>query len=207
MPRRLHSLPLFALAILTLGAAYSAIAHAQSGAVPKPGSSTAASVLGDSGTYLYTLIPEESDDVRAAIDRAVSHMLFIIRPIARHRLARTNRVPPHLTFAVRPDTITVTFEHANPIPTPRNGTPVPWVSGVSRETYTVHIAFAGDTLHQEILASDGAREDDFVFSDSGGRIIMHVTLRADRLPTPLVYTLVFRRESVPEAQPATANRR
>jgi hypothetical protein len=206
MPTRLHSAPPLALAILILGGASSTIAHAQPGAAAKPGSSTAASVLGDSGTHVYTLIPEESDDVRAAIDRAVSHMLFIIRPIARHRLARTNRVPPHLTFGVRPDTITVTFEHANPIPTPRNGAPVPWISGVSRETYTVHIAFAGDTLHQEILASDGAREDDFVFSDNGDRIVMHVTLRADRLPTPLVYTLVFRREPGADARPA-GNRR
>lgn len=207
MPRLPHSLPVVATAILTVGGVSPAIAHAQSGVAAKPTPLTAASVLGDSGTCVYTLIPEESDDVRAAIDRTVAHMLFLFRPIARHRLARTNRVPPHLTFAVRPDTITVTFEHANPIRTPRNGTPVPWVSGVSRETYSVHIAFAGDTLHQEILASDGAREDDFVFSDNGDRIGMHVTLRADRLPTPLAYTLVFRREPGAATRPDSANNR
>jgi len=39
----------------------------------------------DTGTTLYELLPNESDDVKAAIDRAISHMNFIVRPIARHR--------------------------------------------------------------------------------------------------------------------------
>ena len=188
-----------AIATLTVGGVAPAIVHAQSGAAAKPAQPSpppphsAARVLGDSGTYVYTLIPGESDDVRAAIDRTVAHMIFLIRPIARHRLLRTNRTPASVTFAVRPDTITVTFERANPIPTPRDGTAVPWVSGVSREVYLVSMRFAGDTLRQHILASDGAREDDFVFSADTHRVTLHVTLSADRLPTPLVYTLAFRR--------------
>jgi hypothetical protein len=148
----------------------------------------------DTGTTVYQLVPDESDDVKAAIDRAISHMNFIVRPIARHRLARTNHPPAHLTFVTRPDTLVVTFEGANPIVTPRDGQLIPWVSGVSREIYRVKAMVAGDTLHQTIVASDGHRVDDFVFSDGGERVRLDVRLYADRLPAPLTYSLMFRRQ-------------
>jgi hypothetical protein len=161
-----------------------------SGQEPVPVSSRAVT---DTGTTLYELLPNESDDVKAAIDRAISHMNFIVRPIARHRLTRTNHPPGHLTFANHPDTLVVTFEGANPIVTPRDGGLIPWVSGVSKEVYQVKAVVAGDTLHQLILASDGHRVDDFVFSDGGDRVRLDVRLYADRLPAPLTYSLTFRR--------------
>jgi hypothetical protein len=147
----------------------------------------------DTGTTVYELLPDESDDVKAAIERSIQHMNFIIRPIARHRLTRTNHPPAHLTFITHADTLVVTFEGANPIVTPRDGSPVPWVSGVSREVYRVKATVAGDTLHQTIMASDGHRIDDFVFSDAGQKVRLDVRLFADRLPAPLIYSLIFRR--------------
>jgi hypothetical protein len=147
----------------------------------------------DTGTTVYELVPDESDDVKAAIERSISHMNFIVRPIARHRLTRTNRPPAHLTFANHQDTLIVTLEGANPIVTPRDGSAVPWVSGVSKEVYRVKAAVVGDTLHQAIMASDGHRLDDFVFSAGGDRVRLDVRLYADRLPAPLMYSLTFRR--------------
>lgn len=147
----------------------------------------------DTGTTVYELLPDESDDVKAAIERSIQHMNFIIRPIARHRLTRTNHPPAHLTFANHADTLVVTFEGANPIVTPRDGSPVPWVSGVSREVYRVKATVAADTLHQTIMASDGHRIDDFVFSEAGQKVRLDVRLYADRLPAPLIYSLIFRR--------------
>ncbi len=155
--------------------------------------------LADTGTTRYTLVPEESDNVRAAIDHSVQHMNFIVRPIARRRLARNNRLPAHVTFAVRPDTMTVTFDGSNAIVTPRNGDTVSWTRAPTRDTheehYKVRAVVVGDTLQQTILTDDGGRENDFVFLDGGGTLELHVRLWADRLPTPLIYTLVFRRES------------
>jgi hypothetical protein len=147
----------------------------------------------DTGTTVYALLPGESDDVKEAIERSISHMNFIVRPIARHRLTRTNRPPAHLTFANRADTLVVTLEGANPIVTPRDGSLVPWVSGVSKEVYRVEAVVAGDTLHQTIIASDGHRQDDFIFSHGGERVRLDVRLYADRLPAPLTYSLTFQR--------------
>jgi hypothetical protein len=159
-------------------------------------------ILGDTGTYVYALSPTESDDVRAAIERSIAHMGLIPRQIARHRLIRANRPPALITFAVGLDTLSVTFDGNNPMVTPLTGEAVPWLRRTTHETYEVHIAFAGDTLQQVIATDDGKRENDFLFLDGGATIEMLVTLRADRLPTPLRYQEVFREIRTQAAQSA-----
>jgi hypothetical protein len=149
--------------------------------------------LADSSGHAYELVPLESENIRSAIDLSVAHMNFIVRPIARRRLVKANRLAEHITFAVDPDTVRVTFDGMNPIVTPRDGRPAPWVRGETRERYDVHIESAGDTLRQVIATDDGQRENDFEFLDGGARIALHVVLTAERLPIPLRYTLVYRR--------------
>jgi hypothetical protein len=149
-------------------------------------------ILGDTGTYVYALSSSESEDVRAAIERTIAHMGLIPRQIARHRLVRANRPPSLITFAVGVETLAVTFDGLNPIVTPLTGEAVPWLRGTTHERYEVHVAFAGDTVQQVIATDDGERENDFLFLDGGATIEMHVILRAERLPTPLRYTEVFR---------------
>jgi hypothetical protein len=156
-------------------------------------SSLRAQALPDTGTVTFVLEPERGDNVKEAIERTIKPMSWIIRPIARHRLMRTNRPPAHLTISLRQDSMVVTFEGHPPIVTPRDGSKAPWLSGVSKETYYVNSALAGDTLKQTITASDGHRNDDFVFSDDGEFMALHVMLVAEHLPGPLDYTLEFRR--------------
>ena len=156
-------------------------------------SSLHAQTVPDTGTIAFELEPERGDNVPAAIERTIRPMSWIIRPIARHRLLRTNRPPAHVTILTRPDSFVVTFEGHPPIVTPRDGSSAPWKSGVSKETYFVRTALSGDTLHQLITASDGHRQDDFVFVDGGERVELHVVLIAEHLPGPLSYTLEFRR--------------
>jgi hypothetical protein len=155
--------------------------------------SLSAQALPDTGTLVFQIDPERCDNVQAAIERTIRPMSWIIRPIARHRLLRTNRPPAHLTISVRSDSLVVTFEGHPPIVTPRDGSSAPWASGVSKETYYVTSLVAGDTLKQRITASDGHRNDDFVFFDGGERMELHVVLVAEHLPAPLDYTLEFRR--------------
>jgi hypothetical protein len=145
------------------------------------------------GNHLYELIPDESDDIRSAIDVSVAHMNFIIRPIARRRLAKANRLSDHLEFEVQSDTLAVTFGEMNPILTPLNGDSTPWMRGGTHEWYQVRTVLARDTVRQIIKTDDGQRENDFEFLDDGARVALHVILTADRLPIPLRYTLLYRR--------------
>lgn len=145
------------------------------------------------GSHLYELVPDESDDIRSAIDVSVAHMNFIIRPIARRRLAKANRLADHLEFEVQSDTLAVTFGEMNPIHTPLNGDSTPWMRGGTHEQYQVRTVLAGDTVRQIIKTDDGQRENDFEFLDDGARVALHVILTAERLPIPLRYTLLYRR--------------
>ena len=172
---------------------------AAGGSAGRPGDGARVSALSllpaalATGNHLYELIPDESDDIRSAIDVSVAHMNFIIRPIARRRLAKANRLEDHLEFEAQSDTLAVTFGEMNPIITPLNGDSTPWMRGGTHEQYEVRIVLAGDTVRQIIKTDDGQRENDFEVLDDGARVALHVILTADRLPIPLRYTLLYRR--------------
>jgi hypothetical protein len=147
------------------------------------------------GSYTYTLVPDSSDDIKAAINTTVSPMNFIVRGIARGRLTKVNPLPHHLRLRLAADTVSVAFDNGDPVVTPSDGAVVPWYNALAKETDKAHAAIAGDTLRQTISASDGDRENAISFSDGGARLQLRVTVTSHRLPKPLVYQLLFRRDA------------
>jgi hypothetical protein len=154
----------------------------------------AAALIGAPPTN-YSLIPDSSDDIKAAINQTVEHMSFITRPIARGRLNKTNPLPQHIQVTQGSDTISVAFDDGNPVVTPLDGNAVPWRSSLTREDYQAHAEHAGDATAQVIVAPDGERKNTLVFSDDGARLALEVTITSHRLPQPLHYILRFRRDS------------
>ncbi len=182
-------------------AALAATARGQS--TPPPPGGAPGAVAGDpaprripvpAGSFSYTLIPDSSDNIERAIDQTVAPMSFIIRPIARGRLRRTNPTPQRVHLNVWEDSIGVAFDDGNPVITPVDGQPVPWVNSLTHETYQAHLIVAADTLRQAIAAPDGIRENAYLFESGGARLLLRVTVTSHRLPKPLVYTLIFRRD-------------
>jgi hypothetical protein len=164
-------------------AAASDTAHAMAAGVPSAGS------------YTYTLAPDSSDDIKAAINTTVSPMNFIVRGIARGRLTKVNPLPHTLRLRLAADTVSVAFDNGDPVVTPSDGAVVSWYNALAKETDKAHVAIAGDTVRQTISASDGDRENAISFADSGARLHLRVTVTSHRLPKPLVYQLLFRRDS------------
>jgi hypothetical protein len=148
------------------------------------------------GSIAYTLLADSSDDIKAAIDQTVSPMNFIVRPIARGRLNRTNPTPRRVRVDLWPDSIGVAFDDGNAIVTPYTGQPGPWQNSLTHETYQAYMKVEGDTICQMISAPDGERENAFVFANDGKRLRMHVTVTSRRLPKPLEYTLAFRQSAM-----------
>jgi hypothetical protein len=143
----------------------------------------------------YTLMPDSSDDIKAAVNHTVEHMSFITRPIARGRLNKTNPLPQHVRVTQTNDTIAVAFDDGNPITTPLDGNTVPWQSSMTHEQYQAHAIRMADTTAQVIVAPDGERTNAYVFTNNGERLELHVTISSHRLPQPLTYTLRFRRDA------------
>lgn len=146
------------------------------------------------GTFTYALMPDSSGDVKAAINKTVDGMNFITRPIARGRLAKVNPVPHQVRIQLSKDTVSAAFDGGNPVITPVSGEVVPWTNSLTHETDKAHAAVSGDTVRQTIEAKDGQRENAFVFTDGGARLHLVVTVTSHRLPRPLTYELIFRRD-------------
>ena len=147
------------------------------------------------GAYAYTLMPDSSSDIKAAINETVSPMNFLIRGIARGRLTKVNPLPHRVRVRLATDTVSVAFDDGDPVVTPADGAVVPWFNALAKETDQAHVLVAGDTLRQTIAAPDGDRENALTFADSGARLRIRVTVSSHRLPKPLMYDLLFRRDS------------
>jgi hypothetical protein len=146
------------------------------------------------GAYTYTLVPDSSANIKAAINETVSSMNFITRPIARGRLNKVNPLPHRVRVRLTADTVSVAFDDGDPVMTPLDGHVVPWNNALAKETDQAHVVVAGDTVRQTLVAGDGDRENALIFGDRG-RLGLRVTVTSHRLPKPLVYELLFRQDS------------
>jgi hypothetical protein len=144
----------------------------------------------------YDVVPGESDDIHAAIDRAVQHMSFITRPIARHRLRVNNPLPQHLQLDVAPDTIVVHLGDALPAVLPRDGTSVRWTD-LDGDKCHASLTMVGDTLIERVIAPGGESETRYVRLDDGQRVREEVRITSSHLPEPVVYTVMFARHTPP----------
>jgi len=149
-----------------------------------------------SGAALYVLMPDSSESIHDAIDHVVSHMSFIIRGIARGRLTKVNPTPQRVRVDVEANSVSVAFDNGNPVVTPLNGDTVAWRNPLTGETNHARGVEAGDTVRQVIAAKDGERENALIFLEDGQRLRLHVTVTSHRLPRPLTYDLLFRKDSL-----------
>lgn len=140
----------------------------------------------------YTVVPAESDDINAAIDRAVEHMMFIARPIARHRLRVNNPLPRRLELDIRPDTIVILRGAEPRAALPRDGSAVAWRS-LGGDQCQISASLVGDTLSERIVAHGGESAARYVLLDGGQRIRQDVRITSSHLPQPVVYTVTFAR--------------
>ena len=149
-------------------------------------------LLAQDSTRVYDVVPDQSDDIPAAIERAVEHMFFIARPIARHRLRENNPLPRQLRLDYTKDTITVRLGDAPPAALPRDGSAVPWRS-LGGDKCQASITVAGDTLIEHVVAHGGQSETRYVPLDDGTRIREDVRITSSHLSQPVVYSVTFAR--------------
>jgi len=144
------------------------------------------------GTFAYDASASESID--RAIEQGVAKMNFITRPVARGRLKKTNEPYKTITIAQTPTQVSITTDNRAAIVTPANGTAIKW-KREDGEVLDVHTAWAEGKLVQEFDAEDGKRVNTYTLSGDGNTLTMHVTVSSPRLPQPVTYTLVYRRQA------------
>lgn len=174
------------LACVLVAAPAAAQAHGDAADAPP----TAAAPVFDGA---YVLVPEASDTVRHAIDRAVREFFFLLRPIARSRLERVNPVHAHFTIEETAHGFRIDFGEGEPVVAPADGSPIPWTRE-DGERLLLSVARDGADLVQTFVAQDGRRENRFRFQPDG-TLALYVTVESPRLAAPVTYTLIYRRAS------------
>lgn len=148
----------------------------------------------------WRLNRQQSDDINAKINTAVSGMNVVVRQIARPRLRSTNTPYPQLVIHTDGGNYRVDMQGRPSVSSPSNGSGVLW----HRETGRTCPAVRGDCvrvttvwgngrLTQTFAAEDGQRVN--VYSIDGNTLTMNVTITSPRLPQPLTYRLVYNRAS------------
>ncbi len=146
---------------------------------------------------LWTGVFENSQQstagIEAAVDTAVAKMNFVTRPIARGRLNKTN--PAYRRVAIERDeqVVRVRFDERKPIEMPANGEPVAWTRE-DGEQFQVSARITDDALVQTFKADDGERVNTFT-ANAAGQMTMEAKISSPRLPTPVIYTLLYQRSA------------
>ncbi|HET7275599.1 MAG TPA: hypothetical protein VFI91_10590 [Longimicrobiaceae bacterium] len=143
------------------------------------------------GTYVY--IESASDDIEMAIRAATDDMNFIVGPIARGRLRKTNFPYERIQISSTPETVSIVTDSRAPIITPATGASIKW-EREDGEVFDVSTRFVGDALEQTFRAEDGQRVNRFTLDSSGNVLTMLVTVSSPKLPEPMVYSLKYQRQ-------------
>jgi hypothetical protein len=158
--------------------------------VPAPAHAQQAQASAFVGTY--TLNQRASDNVERAINEAGSHVMFLIRGIARSRMRSTNVAYHRVTIAEPGNEFTIQYDQRAPIHTPANGTAVQWTRE-DGEKMQVSTRVADGKLVQTFIPPDGRRVNTYTLSNDNKTLTMEVVVTSPKLPQPLHYRLVFDR--------------
>lgn len=138
-----------------------------------------------------------SDDVRAAIERAVSRMSFLTRPIGRSRLRATNQPPAEVQLAFPADSVVILYAGQPEVRAGLSGAAFPWRNAAGEEvTLRVTVTSSPDggvSVVQVFEAEDGQRENHWRLGADSDSLRLDVLVTSPRLPEPLRYRQVFRR--------------
>ncbi len=144
------------------------------------------------GRYRYAGGAAEDALRKAAIDRAIGDMFFAIRPIARHRLGNATRILPWISFSFSGGQIRTRGPESLDLQSPDGSTILhTWRGEKSRATQRL----TTNGVMQRFVADDGTGQSEWRLSPDGSTLTLRVTITSPRLPTPVVFSLTYRREA------------
>jgi hypothetical protein len=143
---------------------------------------------------VYILDRAASDNIDIAIDKGIGGMNFVIKPLARSRIARTNPLYERVEISRDDFNLQVRFDANKPIEMPLDGRSVPWVRQ-DGGTYDVTVQQIDSRLMMHFNANDGQRSNTFTLDPDGSRLRLDVVLTSQHLPRPINYVLVFHRQA------------
>ncbi len=152
----------------------------------------ASTLMAQDAAWLGTWKLGSAPDIGAIIERSTAEMSFIKRPIARSRLKKLNPAYQRVLIARNGADFTIQFDERQPIRMPADGKAIPWTRE-DGEKFMVSVKTQGDSFSQHYQGEDGERSNLFRVGATGKVLTLEVTVKSQKLPKPLVYTLPYSR--------------
>jgi hypothetical protein len=141
------------------------------------------------GTWQF--VPEESQNINEAVDKAVSHLNFLVRGIARNRLRGANKPIEQIVVDYPGDDVHILLRADEPpVITPRSGDVVPYTRA-DGEVVRVNTDLTPGVITQYFDSDDGQKQHVYRLREDGS-MAFEVTVFSDRLREPFTYVWVFR---------------
>lgn len=152
----------------------------------------ASSLLAQEPAWLGTWKLTSAPDIPAIIEKCTEEMSFIKRPIARGRLKKLNSAYQRIVIGRSGSEYTLQFDERQPIRVPSDGKAIPWIRE-DGEKFMVSVKPGTESLTQHYQGEDGERTNLFRVDAAGKALSLDVTVKSQKLPKPLVYTLSYSR--------------
>lgn len=136
----------------------------------------------------YQLVPAESENIPKAVERVVEKMSFLTRGTARSRITAKCIAYPAVHIAKENGVYKIHLEKGSYALLTPGGPTVTWKTP---EGETVKLRLTPE-FRQIIESKDGQRENQF--SLTANRLVISTKLSSPRLPAPVEYKLVYRRQ-------------
>lgn len=141
---------------------------------------------------LYEFVPEGSDDIEGRIDKAVAHMNFLIRGIARGRLRGANEQIERIDIRYQGDSIWISLREDEPwVVSLRNGEYMPYTRA-DGEVVQVKTDIEPGVIDQYFDSEDGEKQMIYTLRDDG-TLALESIIYSEKLKEPFRYTWLYER--------------
>jgi hypothetical protein len=171
-----------------VGLAFSGALMAMTVAVGVPQASAQDQV---SGAWVHAGSEVEASDRRAAIEAATEELPSFIRERARTRIGTRTAPVARLSMVVDGDRVEFTAQGRSVVVIV-GGPPVRLSGDNGREE--VRASRHDGHLRLSMTGEGGSRTTIYRLSEDGQRLVLHVSMTADRLSRPIEYRATYRRE-------------
>jgi hypothetical protein len=144
-------------------------------------------------TYVgeYSLISSESDDMEKVVEDTAAGLNVFVRPIARGRLRKTQIAFPLIRISRNGDGFRIAHNGGTDVSHRTVEDPVHAKSPDGAKIVVRLIP--GPPLSQTYESGDGMRTNRYLLSEEKSKLTMEVRVTSPRLPKPIEYKLVYRR--------------
>lgn len=141
---------------------------------------------------LYEFVPDGSDEIEGRIEKAVAHMNFLIRGIAKRRLRGANEQIERIDLRYQGDSIWISLRENEPwVVSLRNGEYMPYTRA-DGEVVQVKTDIEPGVIDQYFDSEDGEKQMIYTLRDDG-MLALESIIYSDKLEEPFRYTWLYKR--------------